>query len=164
MRRMAGLRDDRGATLVEFALVVPVVLVLLIACIDFARVLNASVTVQNASREAARYATLSPQRVGTGETREAYETRVLDYVKDRVVPLDPSLMTLAITPSASTDPRCTAEGATSCTWAAGQPVPTRLTVRVSYPWRATAWVIGPMLFAATTTSSLSASASMESMQ
>ena len=55
MRRLiAGIRDDRGVTLVEFALVIPVVLVLLIACIDFARVLNASVTIQNASREGAR--------------------------------------------------------------------------------------------------------------
>jgi Flp pilus assembly protein TadG len=162
MRRIAGLRDDRGATLVEFALVVPVVLVLLIACIDFARVLNASVTVQNASREAARYATLSPQL--TGETSLAYANRIRDYVKDRVIPLDPNLMTVAITATASRDPRCAADAATSCTWAAGQPVPTTLTVRVSYPWTATAWVIGPMLFAATTTSSLSASASMESMQ
>jgi hypothetical protein len=39
-----------------------------------------------------------------------------------------------------------------------------VTVRVSYPWAATTWLIGPLLFAATTASSLESSATMESMQ
>jgi Flp pilus assembly protein TadG len=148
--------DDRGATLVEFALVVPVVLVLLIACIDFARVLDASVTIQNASREGARYATLHPA---------ASSDDIRAYVSGRVVPLDPGLVTVAITLSTTTDPRCALGVApTSCAWATGQPAPTTVTVTVTYPWTATTWLIGPMLFAATTASSLQSAASMESIQ
>ena len=159
MRRfIAGIRDDRGVTLVEFALVIPVVLVLLIACIDFARVLNASVTIQNASREGARYAALNPT---------ALPQDVRTYVKGRVVPLDAGQVGVVVAPLApSTDPRCAvvANAPTSCTWASGQPAPTRFTVTVSYPWAATTWLIGPMLFAATSASSLEATASMEGIQ
>lgn len=163
MRRLiAAIRDDRGVTIVEFALVVPVVLILLIACIDFARVLNASVTIQNASREGARYATLNPQ--AGGETDAGYAARIGSYVSGRVVPLDAGLITVGITRSTSTDPRCAGVAPTSCAWAAGQPAPTRMTVTVSYPWTATAWVIGPMFFAATRATSLQASASMEGIQ
>jgi Flp pilus assembly protein TadG len=160
-RLRAALHDDRGVTLVEFALVLPVVLVLLIGCLDFARVLNASVTIQNASREGARYATLHPRL--TGEDSLTYNARVRDYVKDRVVPLDPQLITVTVTASASSDPRCAGNAPTSCTWGS-QPAPTALRVSVRYPWTATAWLIGPMIFAATSASSFEANASMEAIQ
>ncbi len=159
---IARLREDRGVVLVEFALVVPIVLFLLVACIDFARVVNASVTIQNASREAARYATVNPQEIA--ETRAAYESRIHGHLTDRVLPLDPGLLSISITSAALTDPRCAGVAPTSCQWAAGQPTPTSLTVSVSYPWAATTWVIGPMLLAATTSPSLSASTTMESVQ
>jgi Flp pilus assembly protein TadG len=155
-RLPAMTRDDRGATIVEFALVVPVVLVLLIACIDFARVLTASVTIQNASREGARYATLHP-------TASPEDIRA--YLAGRVVPLDAGLVTVVTALSTSTDPRCALGVApTSCTWATGQPAPTTVTVTVTYPWNAATWLIGPMLFAATNASSLQSAASMESIQ
>jgi Flp pilus assembly protein TadG len=150
-----GIRDERGVTLVEFALVVPVVLLMLIACIDFARVVNASVTIQNASREGARYAALNPG-VSTLAIR--------DHLAGTVLPLDAGLVTVGVTASTSTDPRCAAVAPTSCNWAAGQPAPTKTTVTVSYPWSATVWLIGPMLFAATRTSSLEATAAMEGIQ
>lgn len=162
-RLFAALRDDRGATLVEFALVVPIVLVLVIGCVDFARVLNASVTIQNASREGARYATVHPRT--TDEDFSAYFERIRAYVSNRVVPLDAGLIKVGVTQSASTDPRCDTVGApTSCTWAGSQPKPTKLAVTVRYPWAATTWVIGPMLFAATSASTLEATASMEAIQ
>jgi Flp pilus assembly protein TadG len=46
--------------LVEFALVAPVLLLLLIGIFDVARILNAYVTVSHASREGAHYASLHP--------------------------------------------------------------------------------------------------------
>jgi Flp pilus assembly protein TadG len=46
------LEEQRGTTLVEFALVTPVLILVLVASLDFARALNAYVTVTNASREA----------------------------------------------------------------------------------------------------------------
>jgi len=45
---------DRGAAAVEFALVLPVLLVILFGIIDFGRLLNAQITTNQAAREGAR--------------------------------------------------------------------------------------------------------------
>jgi len=47
-------RDQRGSTIVEFALVLPVILLLVFGMIEFGRVLNAQVIIRNAAREGAR--------------------------------------------------------------------------------------------------------------
>ena len=52
--RRAGPR--RGQTLVEFALTLPILLLLLFGVIEFGRIFQAWVTLQNAARAAARYA------------------------------------------------------------------------------------------------------------
>ena len=49
---------DRGAAAVEFALVLPLVLMLMFGMIDFGRMLNAQITVTESAREAARAASL----------------------------------------------------------------------------------------------------------
>lgn len=49
-----------GASTVELALVLPVLLLLLIGILDSARAINAYVTISNASREGAHYAALHP--------------------------------------------------------------------------------------------------------
>lgn len=55
MARKGGLsREERGATLVEFALVLPVILLLVFGMIEFGRVLNAQIVIRNAAREGAR--------------------------------------------------------------------------------------------------------------
>jgi len=51
-------RDDRGAQVVEFALIVPIVLVIIGAIVQFGFVYNAQVTVTQAAREAARLAAI----------------------------------------------------------------------------------------------------------
>ena len=52
-------RDDaRGQSLVEFALVVPVFLLVLLAIVQFGFIFNAQVTITNAAREGARAATI----------------------------------------------------------------------------------------------------------
>jgi Flp pilus assembly protein TadG len=56
-RRLFGLRRDRGQSVVEFALVAPIMIVLLVAIVDFARVYTTMVTVESAAREAADYGT-----------------------------------------------------------------------------------------------------------
>ncbi len=48
-------RDERGQSLVEFALVVPLLLLLTIAIGDFGRVFTAAVAAESAAREAADY-------------------------------------------------------------------------------------------------------------
>jgi Flp pilus assembly protein TadG len=54
------LQGDRGAQVVEFALIVPIVLVLIGAVIQFGFMFNAQVTVTQAAREGARFASLNP--------------------------------------------------------------------------------------------------------
>jgi Flp pilus assembly protein TadG len=53
-------RQGHGQALVEFALVLPIFMVLLFALLDFGRVVYAQNTVAEAAREAARFASVSP--------------------------------------------------------------------------------------------------------
>jgi PKD repeat protein len=54
-------RQSRGQSLVEFALIVPVFLVLLAAALDLGRVFYTTVTMNNAAREGAFQAAVTPQ-------------------------------------------------------------------------------------------------------
>jgi Flp pilus assembly protein TadG len=62
-RQAATHRRDRGATAVEFALLLPVLLLLLFGIIDFGRALNAQITLTQAAREGARLAALGQTNV-----------------------------------------------------------------------------------------------------
>ena len=58
------VRDrERGATAVEFALLLPVLLLLLFGIVDFGRALNAQITLTQAAREGARLAALNQPNV-----------------------------------------------------------------------------------------------------
>jgi Flp pilus assembly protein TadG len=58
-RRSGGRKiRDRGATAVEFALVLPLLLLLVCGIIDFGRALNAQISLTEAAREGARLAAL----------------------------------------------------------------------------------------------------------
>ena len=47
-------RDDRGAAMVEFALILPLLLMLLMGIIEFGRAYNTQISIQAAAREGAR--------------------------------------------------------------------------------------------------------------
>jgi Flp pilus assembly protein TadG len=70
MKRRKAATDprDRGATAVEFALLLPVLFLLLFGVIDFGRALNAQITLTQAAREGARLAALG-QSGATVQTR-----------------------------------------------------------------------------------------------
>lgn len=59
MRHSVGPRDpnrERGANLVELALILPFLLLLIAAIADFGRAFNSYIVIHNAAREGARYA------------------------------------------------------------------------------------------------------------
>jgi Flp pilus assembly protein TadG len=138
---------EGGATVVEFALVAPVLILVLIGCLDFARALNAYVTVTNASREGARYATLHPT---------AMQADVRDYVATRIAPLsaDPAVLFVGLSPYSATDGR----------WSVAAPRPGNTTVTVRYRWDAATGLIGSFFSAASGSSTFEVSSTMESIQ
>ena len=140
-------RDERGATLVEFALVTPVLILVLVACFDFARALNAYVTVANAAREGARYASI---------TDGATTSSVRDYLSTRVAPLDPSPSAMGITlaPLVRTNP----------SWSPSAPAPTKFTVVVSYQWSSATWLVGSFFVATSGSPTFASSSSMEAVR
>jgi len=139
------LRDERGATLVEFALVTPVLILVLLACLDFARALNAYVTVASASREGARYATVHPA---------ADSDAIRAYLATRVSPLDPATLTVALVYTPTSDER----------WAATAPAPGTIRVDVAYQWTAASWLVGSFFAAASGSPTFAASSSMEAIR
>ena len=127
--RHAFVHGEGGATLVEFAIVAPVLILTLVTCFDFARALNAYVIVANASREGARYASIHPG---------ATDTEVHDFVSTRVAPLDPDAVTVEVSAySRTSDPR----------WATSAPAPGTVTVTVRYSWTSVTGLVG-VFFAA----------------
>lgn len=67
-------KDNRGASAVEFALVLPLLVLLVFGIIEFGRIYNTYLAVTHAAREGARIASV---RNGTGATD--------DEIKDQVV-------------------------------------------------------------------------------
>jgi len=64
MTRLLGGRHSRGQALVEFALVLPVFVVLLMSIFDFGRVIWAKNSLESAAREGARYAIVHGDSIG----------------------------------------------------------------------------------------------------
>ena len=59
-------RSRRGASLVEFALILPLIFVLIVNAVNYGTFLYAWITVANAARTGAQYMVLGPASVGTG--------------------------------------------------------------------------------------------------
>jgi Flp pilus assembly protein TadG len=126
-----GLRhDDGGATAVEFALVVPVLMLLLVGAFDLSRAVNAYVTVSNASREGARYAVLHPT---------ASPDDIAAAVDSRSVPLDPSVLAVDAEYYDGSDFESWPD-----TGIPANTPPANISIRitVSYPWSSATALIG----------------------
>ncbi|GAA1662949.1 TadE/TadG family type IV pilus assembly protein [Kribbella sp. NPDC056951] len=61
----ARVREDRGATAVEFALLLPMLLLIVMGIVDFGRMLNAQQTLTQAAREGARLVALGQPNVSS---------------------------------------------------------------------------------------------------
>jgi Flp pilus assembly protein TadG len=78
-------RNDRGAVAVEFALILPILVVLVFGIIDFGRAFNAQVTLSQAAREGARLAALG-NSTGTVTSRTIAAAPALSPVTVTVTP------------------------------------------------------------------------------
>ena len=106
---LTGERSDRGQSLVEFALTLPIIVIIFVAVALFAFLLYAHVTMSHAAREGTRYIVGSPQ---------ATNAEVGAYIRSKLGILNPAQAVIDITPPpADRDP--------------GENV----TVQISYPFR-----------------------------
>lgn len=55
---MKWIKENKGQSFVEFALILPILLIIVMGIIEFGLMFNAYLTISNASREAARYGSL----------------------------------------------------------------------------------------------------------
>jgi Flp pilus assembly protein TadG len=120
-------RDEAGVSIVEFALVAPVLILIILGILDFGRAINAYVTVGNAAREGTHYLSIHPT---------AGPSAIASAVRERVVPLDPTQVTVTATYN---------DGSTFQPWPANptpnaSPVDTPVRVTVSYPWSAITFI------------------------
>lgn len=115
-------RRRRGAAAVEFAVVAPVFIMLVLASIEFAHVFMIQHLLVNASREGARNA------VTSAATIEDVQTQVVDYLAD----LGIHGIDVSVTSAPATTP-------------IGQPI----AVQVSVAFDQVSWLPSPQFFAGT---------------
>jgi Flp pilus assembly protein TadG len=120
-----GRRRARGQSLVEFALVLPLFLLILAAIVDFGMGLATTITLGNAAREGARLGTVNPNTTAV-EARVRAVAGTLDGTRLTVT-------TSCRTPSGS--------GYTTCSGSGWQPGDSMI-VRADYQYR----VIWPLMF------------------
>ena len=108
----------RGQALVEFAVVVPLFMLLLAGMVDFGMGLNASITVTNAAREGARYGIVSPN-----------PTQIESRAREIATGLEQTRLT--VTTSCSRPVGSTPATCTLATWQAGDSV----LVQVGYDYK-----------------------------
>ena len=88
LRRRRRRASRRGAFLVEFAFVAPVLILLIIGLFEFGRLIMVQQILTNASREGARRAIVEQS------TKAEVETTITDYLSDRTI----SGATVTVTP------------------------------------------------------------------
>ena len=117
-----------GIALVEFALILPILMLLLMGILDTARAVNAYVTISNASREGARYAALNPTASPPAIKSSAVVPHAQQLEASSInvyVTYNNGNVTSAACPVLATPPPVSSP-----------PVPIPVRVDVTYPWSA----------------------------
>ena len=84
---MKGLKNQNGQALVEFAIILPILLMLVMGILQFGMMLNAYLTIENASREGARAGIIGSS-----------DAEIQNLVISTSPGLDPERLTVIITP------------------------------------------------------------------
>jgi len=119
---------------VEFALILPILILLLVGILDTGRAVNAYVTISNASREGARYVALNP----TAAPSAIKSNAVLPHTQQ----LDPGSVAVSVTYSGNVTSNACPVATTTAPPAASPPATIPVRVDVTYPWSAATFFIG----------------------
>ena len=87
---LARLKGEEGQSMVEFALVVPIFLILLLGIVEFGHIFYSYLMIENASRDGARYGSVW-----------ASDTEIREIVKEKTISLEQSKLTISISPTYS---------------------------------------------------------------
>ena len=79
------LSDDEGQNLVEFALLLPVLMYILMGIMQFGLIFAAYITVNNAVREGARWGSIYVYDSSTGQTQTTNDSSRHDGILDRLI-------------------------------------------------------------------------------
>jgi Flp pilus assembly protein TadG len=148
-------RTGRGQTLVEFALVFPIFILLLFGLIDVGRLIFATTAVSNAAREGARAGSVEASWIGSSDA-------ACGAVGGPVCPADLATLRTHITAAANREmapfgsvtdlyTNCVSStgtppaGSWTTTTCASRSSGGLLSVRVTYTWRALTPIIGDIL-------------------
>jgi len=88
---MKQINNRKGQAMVEFVLILPVFLLLLLGMVDLSRVISANFVIENATRSAARVGVVSIS-----------DTDIVTAIEDGTDSLDETTITYIITPSEGT--------------------------------------------------------------
>lgn len=127
LRRRPG---DRGAAAVEFALVIPVLVLVLGGILDFGFVFSQQIALNNAARDAAR-AGVVPDLSGAGLSCSDIATRARTGLTNGAVGLDSGSVTVTVT-APTTDPSASCTASTSNKPCTNSTATQTLTVVASY--------------------------------
>ncbi len=94
MLRRAGKAEERGQTLVEFALVFPIIILLMVGVFDVGRLVFINNSLSDGARQAARHATINPRDIGVDPSEPDYCERITDAMRTAILGLDLSAMTV----------------------------------------------------------------------
>jgi Flp pilus assembly protein TadG len=96
------LRSNRGAELVEFAFVLPVLIVVMAGIVDFGFMFQRYLVVTSAAREGARIAILPGY--GVADVQGRVQAYVREGLGDQTITPDTTVSTLSIDPSGAAPP------------------------------------------------------------
>jgi Flp pilus assembly protein TadG len=93
--RKRGVRGEQGQALVEFALILPIILLLVVGMLEFARAWNLHQVMTDAAREGARRAVLADTKAIDGQTQDSVYAAMWNRLAQ--FGYDPSKATMTIT-------------------------------------------------------------------
>lgn len=88
---MTDIRSERGAVAVEFALLLPILMMLLLGIVEFGLAYNAQITITNAAREGARTMAIQNSTAAADSAVKAAAPLVNPAITNSEIAISPSI-------------------------------------------------------------------------